>query len=175
MKLREILTVPGVAGLFKLVASNKNNIIIESLNDGKRQSLAINHKVSSLGDIAIFTKEEDLPLADVFKKMHEAEGKATADSKAAPDAMKKYFNTIIPDIDEEKVHHSHMKKILTWYEILKSKEVDFNNLGGEGDDEDKTLPEGSEKAHGTPKVQQTHAPKADQHSKVAPVKLRKKV
>jgi len=174
MKLREILTVPGVAGLFKLVASNKNNIIIESLQDGKRQSLAINHKVSSLGDIAIFTKDEDLPLAEVFKKMNAADG-TVADSKSNPEEMKKYFRSVIPNIDEERVHHSHMKKILSWYEILKKNEVDFTKLDGDEKDDEKSLPDGTERLHSSPKVQQSHAPKADQHAKVAPVKLRKKV
>jgi hypothetical protein len=174
MKLNEILTVPGVAGLFKLIASNKNNIIIESLADGKRQSLAINHKVSSLGDIAIFTKDEELPLADVFKKISEGEAnKVPVDAKADPEAMKKYFRKLIPEIDEERVHHSHMKKILVWYEILKDK-IDFNKLE-EDEGDNPVLQSDGDKPQRSAKVYETHAPKADQHAKVAPVKLRKKV
>jgi hypothetical protein len=174
MKYREILSVPGVAGLFKLIATNKNNIIIESLNDGKRQSLAINHKISSLSDIYVFTKDEDMPLADVFKKMREAEDKnVTINTKVEPEEMKKYFHNLIPDIDDERVHHSHMRKILTWYEILKNK-IDFTKLDEE-DGENPTLPgEGDKQQHGV-KLHETHAPKADQHAKVTPVKLRKKV
>jgi hypothetical protein len=174
MKFREILSVPGVTGLFKLVATSKNNIIIESLNDGKRQSLAINHKVSSLSDIYVFTKDEDMPLADVFKKMKEAEDKKqTIDTKAEPEDMKKYFHKLIPDIDDERVHHSHMRKILTWYEILKNK-IDFTKLDEE-EGENSALPaEGERQQHGA-KLHEAHAPKADQHAKVTPVKLRKKV
>jgi hypothetical protein len=173
MKLKEILTVPGVSGLFKLVATSKNNIIIESLHDGKRQSLALNHKVSALSDIYVFTKDEDLPLAEVLKKMKEAEGKKfSIDLKSEPDDMKKYFHKLIPDIDDERVHHSHMRKILSWYEILKDK-VDFNKL--EEDEDKPALPsEGAKTTHSN-KVHEGHAPKADQHAKVTPVKLRKKV
>ena len=175
MKLREVITVPGVTGLFKLIARNKNNIILESFLDGKRQSLPINHKVGSLGEIAIYTKDEDMPLAEVFKKMNAADSKSSVDSKASPEEMKKYFKTVIPDIDEERVHHSHMKKILSWYEMLKKKEVDFNKLDGEEEGDGTSLADASDRTHNARKVHATHAPKADQHAKVAPVKLRKKV
>jgi hypothetical protein len=176
MKLREILTIPGMPGLYKLVATAKNNIIIESLIDGKRQSVAATHKVSSLGDINIFTTEEEMPLGDVLKKINETDGeKLSVDPKAEAEALKNYFRKLIPEIDEERVHTSHMKKILTWYDILKDK-VDFAKLEEDEGEDKSALPEGGEKtSHSTSRLHETHAPKADQHAKVAPVKLRKKV
>jgi hypothetical protein len=115
MKLKEILTIPGMPGLYKKVAVAKNNIIIESLADGKRQSVQATRGVSSLGDINIFTKDDEISLAEVLKKISETDGgKLSIDPKAEPDALKKYFRKLIPEIDEEKVHPSHMKKILSW-------------------------------------------------------------
>jgi hypothetical protein len=172
MKLKEILAIPGMSGLYKLVATGKNNLIVESLNDGKRQSVSGTSRVSSLGEIAIFTKDEDLPLSEVLKKMKESAAVAP-DGKAEPEEMKTYFRTLIPEIDEEKVHTSHMKKILTWYDILKDK-VDFTKLEEEEDGDNPALPQDTDRPQHSSKVQ-THAPKADQHAKVAPVKLRKKV
>src|SRR5690349_5491355 len=116
MKLREILSIPGMSGLYKLVATGKNNIIVESLQDGKRQSVSGTNRVSSLAEIAIFTKDEDLPLADVLKKMNEDKATTPPDGKADPGEMKKYFRSLVPEIDEDRVHPSHMKKILTWYD-----------------------------------------------------------
>jgi hypothetical protein len=171
MKLSEILAIPGMSGLYKLIATNKNNIIVESLNDGKRQSVSGTNRVSSLGEIAVFTKEEDMPLAEVLKKI-KASGTAPG-GKAEPEEMKKYFHTLIPEIDGDRVHTSHMKKILTWYDILKDK-VDFTKLEEEGDNP--SLPQdGERQQHSGTKVHEANAPKADQHAKVAPVKVRKKV
>jgi hypothetical protein len=174
MKLREILTVPGLPGLYKVVATAKNNLVIESLLDGKRQSVPTTRGASSLININVFTTDEEMPLADVFKKISDADGeKLSVDPKAQPEVLKNYFRKLIPEIDEEKVHPSHMKKILSWYEILSGK-IDFNKLDEE-EGEDKSLLTESEKGHTVNRTHETHAPKADQHAKVAPVKLRKKV
>jgi hypothetical protein len=173
MKLKEIIAIPGAPGLYKHIATGKNNIIVESLQDGKRQSVGATKGFSSLGDIAVYTKDEDLPLADVMKKMKDNAGTAP-DGKAEPEEMKKYFRTLIPEIDEDRVHISHMKKILTWYDLLKDK-VDFTKLDEEESGDNPSLPQDSDKPqHGT-KQHEGHAPKAEKHAKVAPVKLRKKV
>ena len=136
MKLKEILNIPGMSGLYKMVAQIKSGLIVESLADGKRQPIAANHRVVPLSDIRIYTSGEEMPLVEVFKKM-EAEGAngVAVDSKADEDALQKYFKKLVPDIDEEKVHASHLKKIITWYELLKGK-VDFNAKEEEGDEKD---------------------------------------
>jgi len=54
--LKEILSVTGKPGLFKLVSQGKNMLIVESLIDGKRIPAYTKDKVVSLGDIAIFTR-----------------------------------------------------------------------------------------------------------------------
>ena len=40
-------------------------LIVESLQTGKRQPAYAHEKIISLGDIAIFTDEEDVPLSEV--------------------------------------------------------------------------------------------------------------
>lgn len=172
MKLKEILTVPGMSGLFKMIATTKTGFIVESLTDGKRMPVSSTQRVSGLGDIFIYRNDEEMPLADVFLKIKETDGdKLTVNPKGTDDELKKYFKKIVPDFDEGKVHASHIKKMLSWYEILKDK-VDFAQ---KDDDSDIALPnkEGNDKP--IVKNFETNAPKVDQHSKVAPVKLRKKV
>ncbi len=56
MKLKEILTISGHSGLFKLISQGKNNIIVESLTEGKRMPAFLTDRISSIADIAIFTK-----------------------------------------------------------------------------------------------------------------------
>jgi hypothetical protein len=174
MKLKEILTVPGMSGLYKMIATTKTGFIVESLNDGKRMPISSTQRVSALGDIFIYRSDEEMPLADVFKKIKETDGeKLSVNPKGSEEDLKKYFKTIVPDFDESRVHASHIKKMLTWYDILNGK-VDFDKQEDEDDAKESAVP--SKDDQGKPaKNFETHAPKADQHAKVTPVKLRKKV
>ena len=69
--LKTVLSISGRPGLFKLVNQGKNMLIVESLATGKRTPAYAHDKVISLGDIAIYTFEDDVPLADVFKSIKE--------------------------------------------------------------------------------------------------------
>ena len=174
MKLKEILTVPGMSGLFKMIATTKSGFIVESLTDGKRMPVSSTQRVSALGDIFIYRENEEMPLADVFKKIKETEGeKLSVSPKDSDENLKKYFKKLVPDFDESKVHVSHMKKMLTWYEILNDK-IDFSKEE-EADGEEASVLNKDDQGKPSAKNFETNAPKADQHAKVTPVKLRKKV
>ena len=134
MKLKEILTVPGISGLYKMIATTKTGFIVESLTDGKRMPVNSTQRVSGLGDIFIYRNDEEMPLAEVFKKMQETDGEKLAVSpKGTDEELKKYFKKIVPDFDESRVHVSHIKKMLTWYGILSGK-IDFTKKEEEDDD-----------------------------------------
>ena len=174
MKLKEVLTVPGMSGLYKMIATTKTGFIVESLTDGKRMPISSTQRVSALGDIFVFRNDEEMPLAEVLKKINEADGgKLSVNPKGSDDELKKYFKNLIPDIDDARVHASHMKKILTWYEILNGK-LDFNQKDEE-ENAEPVIPGKDDHEKPVTKNFETHAPKADQHAKVTPVKLRKKV
>ena len=119
MELKEILAISGQSGLDKFVTQSKNGIIVESLTDGRRSNTPAHARVSSLGEIAIFTEGEDLPLARVFEALYtQTEGKETVSAKSAPEIIKKCFAEAVPDYDRDRVHFSDMKKVIAWYNIL---------------------------------------------------------
>lgn len=120
MDLKEIIAVSGHSGLFKLVAKGKNNIIVESLLDGKRMPVFIHDKANSLSDIAVFTTGEEIPLRDVFKRifLHQNKKEISLDFKNNQKEMMQLFEQIIPEYDKERVYASDIKKIFTWYNIL---------------------------------------------------------
>lgn len=120
MKLNEILTISGYSGLFKIIAKGRNNIIVESLTDGKRMPAFATDRISSLADIALFTTGEDLPLSQVFKRMFEAFDKkeVALNFKKQTKEMLEYFEKAIPEYDKERVYTSDIKKIMTWYNQL---------------------------------------------------------
>ena len=64
--IRTILSIAGKPGLYRLVSQGRNMLIVESLSTGKRTPAFAHDKVMSLGDIAMYTTGEDIPLADVL-------------------------------------------------------------------------------------------------------------
>ncbi len=119
MDLKDILTISGYKGLFKYISQGRNGIIVEGLEDKKRMNVFSNYKVSSLKDIAIFTDEGELILPKVFKLIYDKEnGLQISSDKLDEKKIKAYFEQILPNYDKEKVYVSHIKKILTWYNIL---------------------------------------------------------
>ena len=119
IKLKDILSISGKGGLFKYIAQARNGIVVESLEDNKRHVASATARVSSLEDIAIFTNEEEVPLADIFFRIHEkTEGKASISHKSDAAELKSYFEELVPDYDEERVYVSDIKKVFQWYSQL---------------------------------------------------------
>ena len=119
MDLRTVLSVSGKPGLFKLIAHQKNGVVVESLLDGKRTAISANANVSSLGDIAIYTYEEGVTLRDVFKAMAEVtEGKEALSHKSSKDQLEDFFGEVLPKFDQERVYASDIKKVVQWFNIL---------------------------------------------------------
>jgi len=126
--LKKILSISGRPGLFKLISQGKNMYIVESIADGKRIPTYARDKVVSLGDIAIYTVEEEIPLADVLKTIKEKEnGQKVILTNTQPDQLKKYFAEILPDFDRERVYPSDIKKLINWYNLLVEADItDFS-------------------------------------------------
>lgn len=118
--LKTVLSISGRPGLFKLVNQGKNMLIVESLATGKRTPAYAHDKVISLGDIAIYTFEDDVPLADVFKSIKEKYSGKTIDVKSLGNEIeiRKHFSEILPNFDEERVYTNDIKKIFNWYNTL---------------------------------------------------------
>jgi len=124
--LKKILSISGRPGLFKLVSQGKNMLIVESLSTGKRTPAYPHDKVVSLGDIAIYTTDEEVPLADVFESIKEKNDGKPVDIKAIGDdaAIRTYFATVLPSFDEDRVYTNDIKKIFSWYNQLIAAGVD---------------------------------------------------
>ena len=118
--LKEILSVTGKPGLFKLVSQGKNMLIVESLLDGKRIPAYTKDKVVSLGDIAIFTENAEVPLGQVLEsvKVKENGGICSIDTKADNDKLRNYMTEVLPEYDRERVYPSDIRKMINWYNIL---------------------------------------------------------
>jgi len=123
--LKEILSISGKPGLYKLVSQGKNMLIVESLNDGKRIPAYSKDKVVSLGDIAIFTETAEVKLGLVLEaiKTKEIGAVCSIDTKADNDKLRSYMNEILPEYDRDRVYPSDIRKLITWYNSLISSNI----------------------------------------------------
>lgn len=125
MDLSKIISISGMGGLFKVIAQGKNGLIVESLADKKRMPVQPNYKISVLDNISIYVNSGDtIPLGDVLKKMYEKQGSQPAlDAKSSDDELKKFFESVLPEYDKEKVHSSDIRKAVLWYNLLQKTDI----------------------------------------------------
>lgn len=130
MTLDKILVISKKTGLFKLISPSKNAYIVESLLDQKRTAIKIDRSLTLLGDISVYTLEEEIPLSQVFYSIYDKENgqKSSVDSKASKDDLGAYFFSILPNFDEDRVYSSDIKKIISWYNTLLNSGFDFQSL-----------------------------------------------
>ncbi len=128
--LKTILPISGKPGLYKLVRQGKNMLIVESLADKKRVPAYAHDKVISLGDIAMYTVEDDIPLGDVLESLKaKTEGKPV-DIKSFKDdsEVRAFFKEVLPEFDEDRVYTADIKKLFTWYnQLLAAGITDFKD------------------------------------------------
>lgn len=119
MNLRALVSVTGKPGLFKLVGQSKNGFILETLDEKKIKSTVnlSTTKMATLEDITIYGEEEEIRLLDVFANIKER-GENLPDSKDGT-ALREFFREVAPGHDESRVYASDMKKIISWYNIIK--------------------------------------------------------
>lgn len=125
--LKKILSIAGKSGLYKLVSTSKTITLVESLIDKKRLPIYPQEKIVSLGEIAIYTTQDEIPLKDVFAKIKENEngGNIADEHKSNNSKLFSYFETVLPTYDKDKVYASDIKKIINWYNLLIDNDIDF--------------------------------------------------
>ncbi len=118
--LKEILSISGRPGLYRLVKYGKNVIIVENITDKKRGTAHSRDKVISLGDISMYTESGDKPLGEILeaiKTKYDAKPLDTANYKQA-DQLQEFFQEIVPDFDLDRVYNTDIKKLINWYNLL---------------------------------------------------------
>jgi hypothetical protein len=173
MDFKEIVAIGGMSGLHKIIGRSKNGLILETLAEPKKRfATGMHDKVSVLEDISMYTLEGDVPLAEVFVKLN-ATGKAAPTGKDDVKTQRDFVNTAV-SLDNERVYDSDIKKLITWYNLLKD-QLDFTTLlkEKEADEQVKDKKEVEEAVESTdektkkvaakktaaPKVPKTAAPK----------------
>ncbi|MBR1503316.1 MAG: DUF5606 domain-containing protein [Prevotella sp.] len=117
-----ILAISGKPGLYKLVSRGNNNLIVEALDaTHKRLPAFATDRITSLADVAMYTEADDIPLMDVLDNIKQLEGGKKAsinEKKASGEELREYFSKVLPEWDRDRVQNSHIKKLISWYNIL---------------------------------------------------------
>ena len=122
--LKTILSIPGKSGLYKLVSSGKNLLVVETVDEvKKRMPVHGTDKVISLADIAMYTDETEVPLGEVFNNIQELKNGELVDlnyKKATPAELQGFMAEVLPNYDRDRVYNNDIKKLISWYNILVS-------------------------------------------------------
>lgn len=119
MDLSKIISIAGKSGLFRVVAQGRQALIAESLLDKKRIPVHSSVKVSSLDEVSMYTKGDDVLLSKVFEALHAKEkGKLSVDPKGDLEALYDKLGEALPNYDRDRIYSSDVRKFFTWYQIL---------------------------------------------------------
>lgn len=121
MDLSNILVIAGKPDLSELVSQTKGGAVVKNLVTGQKYPVFKTDRISSLGEIRLFTESDERPLEEVMQSIHKVlEGKPTPfePKKAEGKELFALLEKALPDYDRERVHTSDAKKLFAWYNIL---------------------------------------------------------
>ncbi len=123
MDLREIASISGKSGLYKILKPTRNGVILESLDAQKTKIIAsASSKVSILKEISMYTtgKVANTPLEQIFVNVKAKHPSGiSVDTKTASNAeLAAFLKDVLPDYDADKIYASDIKKLINWYNVL---------------------------------------------------------
>ena len=118
--LKEILSITGKPGLYKMISYGKSMLVVENLETKKRIPAYSRDRIVSLGDIAIYTTEEEVPLGKVLESIRDKFEAKPLDLQKykTDDQLDAFFKEVLPAYDEERVYKSDIRKLMGWYNLL---------------------------------------------------------
>ncbi len=124
MEYNKIIAVTGLPGLYELLSSKSDGAIVRSLDDKATRFVASrSHNFSHLETIEVYTVRDNVNLVDILKAMETSAEKLPDEKDNA--ALKAYFSKVYPDLDFDRVYSSDLKKMVKWFGVLKSNEIEI--------------------------------------------------
>lgn len=119
MDLSKIISITGKSGLYRVVAQGRQALIAESLVDKKRIPVHSSVRVSSLDEVSMYTKGDDVLLSTVLDKLHSLEkGKLSVDPKGDLEALYDKLGEALPNYDRDRIYSSDVRKFFMWYQMM---------------------------------------------------------
>ena len=122
MELKELASVAGKGGLYRIVKPGKTTVLLESLDEAKTKLVAsTSDRLSLLEEISIYTttKKGTATLGDVLRKIKkDFDADPGVDGTSEATELKSFMKAILPEYDEARVYTSDIKKLVRWYGLI---------------------------------------------------------
>jgi len=123
MNIEALVAVSGLSGVYKVVGTRNNGLIIEDLDTGKRKfAPSRTHQFSPMESISIYTYDDSTPLKEIFQTMKDQlDTLPPVQHNASNEELSDYFRHILSEYDEDRVKISDIKKVIKWFDYLNSR------------------------------------------------------
>jgi len=124
MDLSNILAVSGMSGLFKLVTTRSNGLVVEDFDSGKRTFVSLRkHQFTPLESVAIYTYSDVEEIKEIFTRMQTMREKFPIPEAGKAEEYQVYFREILPDYNEDQVYVSDIRKVIKWFHFLDERKL----------------------------------------------------
>jgi hypothetical protein len=125
MNLDKYIAVSGLPGLYEIVKSRNNGLLVSDIDTQKTKFVSMRkHQFTPLATVAIYTYDDATELKVIFKTMMEQmEENPPVSVKEKSEAIRDYFGSILPDHDEDRVQISDIKKVIKWFNFLNERSL----------------------------------------------------
>lgn len=121
--LRQIANISGYGGLYRILKPSRAGVIVETLDDKKEKTMmGPTARVSVLNDISMYvdTPDGSVALGDVLRSVADTFGDSLpVTAKSSDTELAQFMSEVLPDYDRERVRTSDIKKLVSWYSILR--------------------------------------------------------
>lgn len=121
--LKQIANIAGQSGLYRILKPSRAGVIVETLDDKKAKTMmGPTARVSVLNDISIYvdSDEQSIPLGNVLLAVNKTYDESLpVTAKSADAELADFMAQVVPDYDRERVRTSDIKKLVSWYGILR--------------------------------------------------------
>lgn len=121
--LRQIANISGFSGLYRILKPSRSGVIVESLDEKKEKTMmGPTARVSVLNDISMYvdTPDQSVALGEVLRAVADKFGDSVPVTPKSSDAeLANFMGEVLPEYDRERVRTSDIKKLVSWYGILR--------------------------------------------------------
>lgn len=120
MTLKEIASVSGKPGLYRVLKPTRTGIILETIDEQRKKLVAnSNSRVSLLQEISVYTTTDEgsILLENVFKSIKALKGESI-EPISGDAGLFSFLKEVVPEYDADRVYASDVKKMIVWYNTI---------------------------------------------------------
>ncbi len=126
--LKTIANISGYPGLYRILKPGRSGVIVETIDAQKTKTMmGPQARVSVLNDISMFVNrpdapqdEQSVPLGEIMRLIADTFGdELPVTAKADGAELADFMEQILPDYDRDRVRDTDIRKLISWYSILK--------------------------------------------------------